>query len=474
MTLYKKNLKQLFPALFLIVTTLFYYIPSLVYFSNRKDFSDTFFVMILPVLAVVVIIAVIFWLILALIPHKIMKYFSAILLTAAVLLWLQGDYFVTNYGVLDGSKIYFEQFKQRGFYELAIVSVVFALSIFMQKFINKQLPFIVLLIAIGQIGIVTYNAINEANDKKTSKQIDDEFFNYSSKKNVILVILDAFGADYFEKIRQENPAVVDDLDGFVNYTDAISNYPVTHGSVPSLLTGKMVPDDVHYRHYLRHIVPKTDLPILLEKQGYLVSVISVYTWFDVLYKKMYLTEPVIDNAILKKYYALYLYDMAIFRAVPHFLKRFIYNNGSWRLSDTLANLSHIPSLRPEKARFMLDLVTNKMKKTTAQKRFKMVHVVLPHPEYVYDENCDKIGSILNIPETKLMLEQSKCAFKKLKQYLNKLKALNIYDSSLIVVVSDHGARVISDRSVNGFPSYFAMAGSAALFMVKGINQKGHF
>jgi hypothetical protein len=73
-----------------------------------------------------------------------------------------------------------------------------------------------------------------------------------------------------------------------------------------------------------------------------------------------------------------------------------------------------------------------------------------------------------------MIQQSTCALKRLKQLIDKFKEIGIYNSSLIAIVSDHGSRVITDKSVHGFPSYFEMATAMPLFMVKGINQRDIF
>ena len=60
-----------------------------------------------------------------------------------------------------------------------------------------------------------------------------------------------------------------------------------------------------------------------------------------------------------------------------------------------------------------------------------------------------------------MLEQSECALNQLNLLLSKYKALGIYDNSLIVVTSDHGARVFDDHHINGFPSQFELNAAVA-------------
>lgn len=464
--------KTIIPAILLIITTAFYYIPSLVYFPNRNDFDNYFINLLAPILLYAAIIGIGIWLIFTLLPKPILKYLTSILMVLALLLWLQGDFFVVSYGILDGSAFDFSRFSQRGWYELGILGVVILLALFLHKFINKQFPFILTLIALGQILLVSYNVANEPKDKDIVKAVDPEFYNYSSKKNIILIILDTFGADYFEAIREINPKITDDYRGFVNYTDAISNYPATKGSLPSLLTGKMIPSENKYSDFLENEIIEYGLPTLFEKKDYIVSVISVYRWFKSFYKKRYIYSPPIDPDVLKKYSGYRLIDLALFRMFPHILKPYIYNDSSWILSGTLASQTEIPNMLPEKGERILNTMIKKAKLADDKERFKIIHVSFPHPQLIFDENCKKVS--LEGDSKYLMIQQASCALKRLNELFDKFKQMGIYDSSLIAVVSDHGSRIVTDKSIHGFPSYFEMESSRILFMVKGIGQVDAF
>lgn len=389
----------------------------------------------------------------------------------SVLIWMQADIFVVNYGTLDGSLYDFSQYSYRENIELFILVLVLLFSILFQKQINRHLPFVLLLIVMGQIGVVVYKTFSEPNDKVFINKLDDEFFKFSSKKNVILIILDTFGANYFKTIRNQNPDVTNEFTGFVNYTDAISNYPETRGSVPSLLTGKMLPESTEVQSYIDNEVAQIGLPNLFDKKGYLVSVVSVYPWFDKFYQKRFMVEPPLTKP-LNSFYGNRLLDYSLFRSLPHVLKPKVYNNGLWMLSKSFAEVENLPNTNPEKGELMLRLITNKANVNGQTPRFKMIHVMLPHPEFIFDNMCNQVDPVGS--DSQLMLDQSKCALKRLSELLIKFKELNIYDSSLIAVISDHGSRIINDKSINGFPSYYEMVNSGVLFMIKGINQRGKF
>ncbi|MCF6319922.1 MAG: sulfatase-like hydrolase/transferase, partial [Proteobacteria bacterium] len=275
----------------------------------------------------------------------------------------------------------------------------------------------------------------------------------------------------FKQAIIQDPTITTKLKGFVRYTDAISNYPATKGSVPSFLTGKMIPEDGKYKNFLTDYVANFGLPQMFNDKGYLVSVISVYSWFKPFFKDRFISQPQLSQKTLKSYYSAQLLDYSLFRTLPHAIKAKIFNQGEWFTSEEVSKKAKIPNSFPEKGNFFLDLMTENAMVLDPTPRFKMIHVTTPHPEYKFNRDCE----LSQLPAGKhAMLEQSMCALKKLDNLLSKYKELGIYDNSLIVVTSDHGSRIILDKSLTGFPSYFEMNTSAILFMIKGIGQKDDF
>jgi len=471
MSLIKKS-KIILPPILLIISTIYIYIPSLIYYSNRQSFDNYFINLISTKLLFVLILVGIVWMFLLLIKYTILKLITSFLMICAILLWFEGDFFVISYGVMDGSDYDFSGFSWRYWYEIIIITIVIIASLKYNRFINRHFPFILTLIVSGQLLTVSYKIITESKDKIVIKKIDQELFNYSSKKNIIVIILDTFGGDYFQSIMQSTPNLAKKFPGFINYTNATSNYPATSGSLPSILTGEMLPNDILIGDFVASRVAKKGLPKIFEKRGYLVSMVSTREEFESYYNKRFIAKPTLDINILNKYNVYRLLDYALFRVMPMAFKPFIYNNGYWAISNNLAKPVKIPRFNSERGLYMLNLMTEKVKVESKQNRFKIIHALLPHPRLIYDHNCNRTRTReKTIPK---MLEQSKCALKTLNQLLDEYKKLGIYDSSLIVVMSDHGARIFADKSLTGFPSYFEMASSNTLLMIKGMNQKSLF
>lgn len=464
-----EKIKSTVPASLLIATTVCIYTPSLIYFENRKYFSLYFEDLISDLINFSMLgflfCFVIFWLV-SFFQHLVVP-----ILVLSLLLWLQANFFTISYGVLDGSNIDFNLFNYRGSIEIIIIIVAFICGWLFRKKLKEHIAFILILMTFGQLGLTTYRTVTEKKDKAPIVEIDQEYFNYSRDKNIIVVVLDTFGSEYFQKIIEERPEITDNFNGFVSYTDAISNYPATKASIPSMLTGKMLEEDQSYDSFMKGASENGFLQKLNEK-GYLASVVGMASRFREIYPDRYIFLPSLETKKLSNHIARTLTDLSIFRAIPHYLKPVIYNNGDWLFSQKNSK-TDVPEKNPEKTLYMFDMVTSRAKVNGETPRVKFYHFRLPHPHFVLDSECHRIR-VEDYKKHDRPKEQSICAIKKLTQFLNKLKELGVYNNSLIVVTSDHGARVFSDYENTGFPSYFEIKTSGILFMIKGINQQQSF
>lgn len=461
-------------ALLSLTVTLCLYVTHLIYFSQREYFTNYYIDLVSMPLFYTTGIALIIWLVLALLPRIVLKHVSALLLLLAILFWLQSDIFSISYGVLDGSEIDFENFDLRGVWELVILAVAIILSLLVHQLINKHLVSVVALIMLGQVLIAGVNAFNEPQDKAIISKVDVEFFNYSSDKNIIIIVLDTFGGNVFQDILLKYPEFKDQYQGFVSYTDAISNYPATKGSLPSLLTGKMIPKDIETADFIENDVGQKGLPAFYRDKGYEVSVISVFSWFRNFFPERFMSEPPLHPGDLKKYNGALLFDYSLFRFVPHYLKEVVYKEGNWLVSSLVSTHTEVPSTGPEQANLFLEMMTDKAVIADATERFKLIHVKTPHPKFVFDKACQKNVLPTGNSAHYYMEQQSICALKKLGALLMKYKEMGLYDNSLIVVTSDHGTRLFNDRSLTGFPSYFEMNSAGIMFMIKGVGQNDQF
>ena len=78
--------------------------------------------------------------------------------------------------------------------------------------------------------------------------------------------------------------------------------------------------------------------------------------------------------------------------------------------------------------------------------YKLIHVGMPHRPVVLDAECRFAGVVPATRES--FRDQATCALKTVVEFLNELRALRIYDSSLILLSSEHGSGI----SPRGFAS----------------------
>lgn len=75
--------------------------------------------------------------------------------------------------------------------------------------------------------------------------------------------------------------------------------------------------------------------------------------------------------------------------------------------------------------------------------FVMAHAVIPHGPYVIDKTCGlRSGTSLSTSEA--YYEQVLCSADLVRTFLEKLKQMNRYDSSLVIIMGDHGSGWAAD------------------------------
>ena len=80
--------------------------------------------------------------------------------------------------------------------------------------------------------------------------------------------------------------------------------------------------------------------------------------------------------------------------------------------------------------------------------YTFIHVALPHPPYVVNEDCSFIGPQRASRPT--YAAQGRCALTVVQKLFDRLRALGVYDRTVIVLTSDHGwNRLRPDHPLEG-------------------------
>ncbi|MCP5054592.1 MAG: hypothetical protein GY940_45920, partial [bacterium] len=227
----KRNFKQelivsLAASAFLALTV-FIFGPVQVYLPNSVSFPYMFNEVLLKFLPVALVALLLLTAILASIPGKfnLHRKLAALMVGGSVLLWLQGNIILWNYGVLDGSDIKWGELHLRGIIDGLIWLVVLALVFFkweqVYKYAKKISIFFILIQLLYTVAL--FFQYPAAGNVKNFTLLDDtNQFGFSSKRNIIVLIVDGFQSDLFQELTDEDPDYKKKLDGFTYYRNALA------------------------------------------------------------------------------------------------------------------------------------------------------------------------------------------------------------------------------------------------------------
>src|SRR5690606_15205002 len=142
------------------------------------------------VVSVVLAAALVFWL-----PSKVRGRTVSIALALGLLLWVQGNLFVWQYGVLDGRDIEWGDYWRNGLVDTPVWLAVLAAAILApRRFVKIARPAAAILM-IFQLGSLLVSLVNPAPGADTegrwSYSIDEApRYSFSPERNVIVIVLD--------------------------------------------------------------------------------------------------------------------------------------------------------------------------------------------------------------------------------------------------------------------------------------------
>jgi hypothetical protein len=402
----------------------------------------------------------------AVLSRTVFPRYLTILAVIGITFWLQGNVLEWNYSVLDGRSIDWTQGVWRGWVDMGIWIAVLSFAVLA----NLQWQRLIVQFAIGvfalQLVLGALTVVRSADQLTTNPLLSatpnalNEFHGYSSKANVLHIIADGFQADIFDEIvNEENGrSLRGGLEGFVFYKEHLGAFPLTHMTVPALLSGKIYTNQMPINDFLNDAIGGETILSAAHDAGYEVD-LAVPGSLGYMYTKAPHTNAyfVPNNAHVTSaqsgvYDATKLFDLSLFRIAPHFLKKYIYNDQLWlvqsRLSEKkymgLAFFSHVAFLRS-----MQENISVHRQRPV----YKLVHLMLSHNPMVANEQCDYAGKIL--PTIRYTAKiQARCSLIEIVALFDKMKSQGIYDNTTIILMADHGtwARakgVLGEQSEDG-------------------------
>ena len=259
-----------------------------------------------------------------------------------------------------------------------------------------------------------------------------EQFVVSGKKNIITIILDASDRHYFDDEMERNPEKFEFLKDFTYYTNACMMYDSTILSIPQMLSGAEELPETTIEDWLDSTWKSERCESFytrLHEADYKVNVFGDFCFYNDPFcgkidNCVYAHEEdvTIDRSSLYQY----MDQLTEYRAAPLALKRFLEPNST--LNAASAQFKNRCLYNNVEFLSELDLKTSDSDKNY----FIVEHVNGTH--LIGGRTQDCVDQSMDI----------------LTEYVRQLKALGLYDDSVIIITGDHGAHYKPDN----FPIFY--------------------
>lgn len=438
----QRLLQVLFPAL-LVTLQLGVFGPYTIYRTNLAEFNAGFGGLVLQYLPPLLLAIAALVAIGLLLPRGLFRRYVVVLFAVGVLLWVQGNLLVADYGPLDGGTIDWSAHDARTPYEIGMWVVVPLAAILAGRVLFPAAVFGSRVFLALQAALFVFT-IAQADQRTRWRGPSDAMFELSRTRNAFHLVLDSFQSDAFLDVVQADRAEMDRaFSGFVFYADHAGAFPTTMVSIPAMLTGSAYRNEEPIPQYMRTHFEKGSLFRALRAQQYRVDSITEMNYDRSAATRHYrMPRPYVSYAEYVRFAAWQLADLALFRHVPHALRPAIYNDQKWRLQamfgEGASGHTVKRSYHSANGEAVLAEFARRMEPAVDQPVYKFIHVGIPHLPIVLDATCGFVGPSRFSRES--YGGQARCAVTRLQGFLDRLRAVGLYDSSLIVISSDHGVK----------------------------------
>jgi Sulfatase len=307
--------------------------------------------------------------------------------------------------------------------------------------------------------------------------------------NVYHIVLDTMQTDAFLAAARRD-GLLAQFEGFQLFENNVSNYITTVPSSASYLSGSFYKGG-DFDVWARQARSSRSLPAALSDRGYEVWMYAPFAYWQSRYLDhfrhnvaIYEEEIGLAPAGLYDLLHIWLASLAPNPLTDEALSD-VEGLRDWLfelVTDKPRPLSIQQGLHPYSGAMMLRRLVREEQLRAPDGQYVYAHAALPHAPWVFDRNCRYVGN----PGTgrrgpagrrQAYLGQAECAVTLVAEFLEELKRLGRYNSSMVVVHADHGQRILfadgaRDSRTLGTPDAILLSSVNALLMIKRPHAKG--
>ena len=443
-------------ALFLAAHT-FLFLPAVLFMESRRFWNYGFNDYLVILFPLFVIVSGVLFLPIVWIKFKWRIHYSAILTGIAFAVW-GCNFFVGSKGVEDGASFFIVTSQSQIVMNLLVIMSIGVLFTLVGYFRPKITNTLLILACISSsVNVINLALTEHKKGFLNYQQSQQELTSFSKQKNVLVILLDSFQSDFFQEILARKPLWADELLGFTYYVNAASSAPATILSLPTIHSGNVYRPGDDVDEFYKKNVGKESFLKLLQADGYRAMTLNPYLGYSPSHvariNQNYVSCP--SSGVLCEVQQLINYSL--FNSVPHLFKKYVYNEGSWLLSQFFPPTEIVSNK-------VLSVLASNVVTDSRVPTIKFLHLYGAHAPAVLDQSCQLLPA--EIWTRKAAIAQAQCAMGHVINVLSALKQHSIYDQTAILIIADHGVGLRS--TVDG-----TVLGAVAnpLFLFKSFHQK---
>lgn len=449
-----KNLINSYILSFVICFMLFIYEPITMYSTNMNDLWFEFSMIIMPLIKLFLksfiflslcfsIVYFIFYKLLKL--RKVYQILLIIFFIIFLVSYIQGNYLAGNLPGLDGAIINWNKYNNENITSIillvvtCLIMIISSIKFGLNKIVNFTKYITLVIFAMLTVSLITTFLTTKILDchKSTYVLTTNNINNASNDKNFFIFLLDAVDSRKFNEIVSDSK-YKNMFEDFTYYPDTMSAYPFTRDSIPFILSGVINENKDDFLTYETKAYDKSPLFPKLSKLGYDINLYDGdLSWNSDGIKTVSNKVDTNGKVNEKKFYNEEL-KYILFKYLPFYLKKY----------------SNIEKMNFKKCRVAADIelfdwdnyteykrIKNNKLKIKSNKYFSFTHIEGGHRPFTIN---DKFEIIDGTYDQKLLANA-----KIIEAFINRLKENDVYDNSVIIIMSDHGFNYEDIEEVDG-------------------------
>ena len=478
-------------SIFILFNTLFWN-PILVYSSFPEAYDFTFFQIILQNSIYLLFLLPPLFVLFFSVNKKMKNLLSKIVLIITLIVLYQ------NINPIDVGTLQLNRFSEESNLQFSISSyiieyfiilmIILGVHFLYKRKYSRLIIYSLILLNIGALGQSLAGALKKDPLSSVKYQTGNTIYFSKDKKNIVYIILDMFQGVHLQKILEEQPELRSEFSGFIDFNNTLSISRVTNTSIAPIFGGYdydplLLNQNEGLQNKIKISRAHEDLFKKLQAKGFSVTT-NKYpyveldsTFYDVMlprwsnewdmWSKTSVEES--DEFLGIKI----LTNNSFLFSVPKFIKPRIYNKGNWLIGSEMfqTTSSFVNNYR------FLKILPYISRSSSSEKCFTTLYYFNTHFPW------NKLGENNKVIQNVTPYENQKWALNALLDWIQWMKANDVYENTRIIIASDHGVHWKRFNEPVNFDEYITQSSNKvisddmlmtfnALLFVKDFNAQG--